>query len=57
LYAPDAPWCAQGVGYFMQAVLQGAFIFAKAKQGPEVALECLQHLRRYLETLFHQARF
>lgn len=56
LYAPDAPWSARSAGYFMQAVLQGAFIFAKAKQGPEVALECLQHLRRYLETLFHQAK-
>jgi len=53
-YAPDAPWSAQGVGYFMQAVLQGSFIFAKAKQSPEVAIECLQHLRRYLETLFGQ---
>ena len=57
LYAPDAPWSAESVGYFMQAVLQGAFVFAKAKQGPEVATECLQHLRRYLETLFPQAQF
>jgi TetR/AcrR family transcriptional regulator, transcriptional repressor for nem operon len=56
LYAPDAPWSAQSVGYFMQAVLQGSFIFAKAKQGPEVALECVQHLRRYLEMLFHQPK-
>ena len=52
LYAPDAPWSAESVGYFMQSVLQGAFIFAKAKQGPAVALECLAHLRHYLETLF-----
>ncbi|MBI1775307.1 MAG: TetR/AcrR family transcriptional regulator [Proteobacteria bacterium] len=50
-YAPDAPWSAESVGYFMQSVLQGAFIFAKAKQSPEVAAACLQHLRRYLETL------
>jgi TetR/AcrR family transcriptional repressor of nem operon len=56
LYAPDAPWNAQSVGYFMQAVLQGAFIFAKAKQGPGIALECLQHLRRYLETLFSSSK-
>jgi TetR/AcrR family transcriptional repressor of nem operon len=52
LYSPDAPWSAESVGYFMQSVLQGAFIFAKAKQGPEVALDSLAHLRRYLETLF-----
>jgi TetR/AcrR family transcriptional regulator, transcriptional repressor for nem operon len=50
-YAPDARWSAQNVGYFMQSVLQGAFIFAKAKQGPQVAIESLAHLRRYLETL------
>jgi TetR/AcrR family transcriptional repressor of nem operon len=53
-YAPDAAWSAQSVGYYMQSVLQGAFIFAKAKQNPEVALECLGHLRRYLETLLGQ---
>ncbi len=51
-YAPDAPWSAESVGYFIQAVLQGSFIFAKAKQGPEVARESLAHLRRYLEVLF-----
>ena len=54
LYAPDATWCAESVGYFIQSVLQGAFIFAKAKQGAEVARECLAHLRRYLAVLFAQ---
>jgi TetR/AcrR family transcriptional repressor of nem operon len=52
LYAPDAPWSAASVGYFIQTVLQGAFIFAKAKQGPEVAREGLAHLRLYLGSLF-----
>ncbi|MGA2795701.1 MAG: TetR/AcrR family transcriptional regulator [Roseiarcus sp.] len=56
LYAPDAPWSAQSVGYFMQSVLQGAFIFAKAKQSPQVAIESLGHLRRYLETILGQPR-
>ena len=56
LYAPDAPWSAASVGYFIQAVLQGAFIFAKAKQGPEVVRESLAHLRRYLGLLFNQPR-
>jgi TetR/AcrR family transcriptional repressor of nem operon len=54
LYAPDAPWTAESVGYFIQAVLQGAFIFAKAKQSPEVIRDDLAHLRRYLELLFNQ---
>ncbi|MGC1696783.1 MAG: TetR/AcrR family transcriptional regulator [Pseudolabrys sp.] len=56
LYAPNAPWSAASVGYFIQSVLQGAFIFAKAKQGPEVARESLAHLRRYLEAIFNRPR-
>jgi|SRR5579862_543830 len=51
LYAPEASWSPESVAYFMQAVLQGGFIFAKAKQGPAIAIESLAHLRRYLETL------
>jgi TetR/AcrR family transcriptional repressor of nem operon len=35
-------------------VLQGSFILAKAKGGPAVAGECLDHLRRYIEMLFQQ---
>jgi TetR/AcrR family transcriptional repressor of nem operon len=56
LYAPDATWSAASVGYFIQSVLQGAFIFAKAKQGPEVVRESLAHLRRYLGFLFNPPR-
>ena len=56
LYAPDATWSTESVGYFMQVVLQGSFIFAKAKQGPEIALACLGHLRRYLETLLERPK-
>jgi TetR/AcrR family transcriptional repressor of nem operon len=52
LYAPDAPWSAESVGYFMQAALQGAFIFAKATQNLERAKDCLAQLRRYLEMIF-----
>jgi TetR/AcrR family transcriptional regulator, transcriptional repressor for nem operon len=35
-----------------QAVIQGAFILAKAEGSAEVAVESLGHLRRYLELLF-----
>jgi TetR/AcrR family transcriptional repressor of nem operon len=51
LYAPAAPWSAESVAYFMQSVLQGAFIFAKVKQGPDVAIQSLSHLKRYLTML------
>ena len=35
-----------------QAVLQGAFILAKAKGEASVAAESVDHLRRYFELLF-----
>jgi TetR/AcrR family transcriptional regulator, transcriptional repressor for nem operon len=53
-YAPDAPWSPQSVASFMQVVLQGAFIFAKAKQTPEIAAASLGHLRSYLVSLLGQ---
>ena len=56
LYAPDAPWSAESVGYFIQSVLQGAFILAKAKQGPEVVRDSLAHLRRYLGLILNPPR-
>lgn len=51
-YAPDAPWTSQSLALFTQAAIQGSFILAKAKGGPQVAVECLRHLRRYVETQF-----
>jgi TetR/AcrR family transcriptional repressor of nem operon len=42
--------CASG--NYKQAVTQRAFILAKAKHGPEIAVACLDHLRRYMEMLF-----
>ena len=52
LHAPEADWSADSVALYTQAVIQGAFILAKAKNEPGIAAECLQHLRRYLEMLF-----
>jgi TetR/AcrR family transcriptional repressor of nem operon len=54
LYAPAAEWSAESLGLYTQAVLQGAFVLAKSKGGPEVARDCLAHLRRYLLQLFHR---
>jgi TetR/AcrR family transcriptional repressor of nem operon len=54
LYVPAARWTADSVGNFIQAALQGSFIFAKAKQSPKVVRESLDHLRRYLRTLFNR---
>ena len=54
LYAPKAEWSAESLALYTQAVLQGAFILAKSKGGPEVARDCLAHLRRYLLQLFQR---
>jgi TetR/AcrR family transcriptional repressor of nem operon len=54
LYAPHADWSPESLGLHTQAVLQGAFILAKAKGGPEVAIQCVDHLRRYIELLFNR---
>jgi TetR/AcrR family transcriptional repressor of nem operon len=51
-YAARASWSPASAGYFIQVILQGSFIFAKAKQSPEVVRDSLAHLRRYLEMLF-----
>ena len=51
-YAPQAPWTPESLAFHMQAVIQGAFVLAKAQQGPEIVADCLRHLRRYLETQF-----
>jgi TetR/AcrR family transcriptional regulator, transcriptional repressor for nem operon len=45
-------WSAESLALHVQAVLQGAFILAKAKGGAAVARGCVAHLRRYLEQLF-----
>jgi TetR/AcrR family transcriptional regulator, transcriptional repressor for nem operon len=52
LYCAERSFSAQSLALYTQAVLQGAFILAKAKQGPAVAADCLDHLRRYLQMLF-----
>jgi TetR/AcrR family transcriptional repressor of nem operon len=33
-------------------VLQGAFVLAKATDGAEIAVQSLDHLRRYISLLF-----
>jgi TetR/AcrR family transcriptional regulator, transcriptional repressor for nem operon len=44
---------AKSLALHTQAVLQGGFILAKAKNDPAIATESIRHLRRYLELLFH----
>jgi TetR/AcrR family transcriptional repressor of nem operon len=53
-YGIAPKWTVESLAYYMQSVIQGAFILAKAQHSPEVASDCLDHLRRYLERLFHR---
>ena len=47
-----ADWTAESLAAHTQAVLQGAFILAKAKNDVGIAIESVDHLRRYVELLF-----
>jgi len=50
-YAPDAEWSAANLARHTQAVLQGAFVLAKAMNNPQIVLDEVAHLRRYVEHL------
>jgi TetR/AcrR family transcriptional repressor of nem operon len=49
-------WTAHSLALHMQAVLQGAFVLAKTKRDAAVAVETVDHLRRYVELLFQSAK-
>ncbi|HKJ54063.1 MAG TPA: TetR/AcrR family transcriptional regulator [Gammaproteobacteria bacterium] len=55
-YKVKSDWTARSLALHTQAVLQGAFILAKAKGGPEVAADSVDHLRRYIELLFEKPK-
>jgi TetR/AcrR family transcriptional regulator, transcriptional repressor for nem operon len=55
-YQIAADWTPESLALYTQAVLQGAFILAKAKHGLGVAAACIDHLRRYIELLFNQPK-
>lgn len=50
-----ADWTPASLARHTQAVLQGAFILAKATGDRAVALESVDHLKRYLTLLFSRA--
>ena len=54
LYRIRAPWTAASLALHTQAVLQGAFILAKAKGNAAMVEASIDHLRRYVELLFHR---
>jgi len=48
----EADWTAKSLALHFQAVLQGAFILAKAQQSRAVAIDSIDHLIRYVRFLF-----
>ena len=56
LYRIRANWTAKSLALHTQAVLQGAFVLAKAKGGAEIAAASIDHLHRYIELLFEPAK-
>jgi TetR/AcrR family transcriptional repressor of nem operon len=55
-HAPHASWSVESLALYTQAVIQGAFVLAKAKDDVALAADMIRHLRRYVELLFHHAR-
>ena len=55
-YRIRAPWSAESLALHTQAVLQGAFILAKAQGDAAVAETSIDHLRRYIELLFRRPK-
>ena len=51
-YGADGDWTAQSLALHTQAVLQGAFVLAKADGGPAIARDMAAHLKRYVCLLF-----
>jgi TetR/AcrR family transcriptional repressor of nem operon len=51
-----AAWTAESLALHTQAVLQGAFIMAKVKGDAATAAASIDHLRRYIELLFHRTK-
>ena len=53
-YHIRAPWTAESLAFHTQVVLQGAFVLAKAQGNAAVAAASIDHMRRYVELLFHR---
>lgn len=52
LHGIKPEWTAKSLALYTQAVLQGAFILAKAGRNRTVAADCIDHMLRYVKSLF-----
>lgn len=54
-YGISGDWTPRSLALHAQAVLQGAFVLAKAEGGPATARDMAAHLKRYVRLLFSGA--
>jgi TetR/AcrR family transcriptional repressor of nem operon len=54
-YAPGAQWDPEALALYTQAVIQGAFILAKAQGSAEIARTCIAQLRSHVAGLLGAA--
>ena len=54
-YAPRASWDPEALALYTQAVIQGAFILAKAQGSAKVAIACIHQLRSHVAALLSPA--
>jgi TetR/AcrR family transcriptional repressor of nem operon len=54
-YGTTQPITAAGLARHTQAVLQGAFVLAKASGSAETAIESVEHLKNYIRLLFDRS--
>jgi len=55
-YCVDPSFSAESLSLYIQSVVQGGLVLAKANKNPATAVDCLEHLRRYIEMLFAPRR-
>lgn len=51
-YAPGSGLSAHGIATFAMVVIQGAFVVSKAADDPQIVLDAIEHVRRYVRRLF-----
>jgi len=51
LYAPSADWDPEQLAFYTQAVIQGAFVLAKAQCSKDIAIACIDQLRSHVAAL------
>jgi len=52
-YKVDDSWTARSLAQFFQATIQGAFVLAKASGSRKIVDDALEHLKRYVRSLFN----